>query len=270
MAANRPTAKAGPSVTSRVLAILAAFDERTPRLTLTEIAAAADLPLSTAHRLLAELAAWDAVQRGADGAYVIGRRLWKVGTLAPVARELREASLPAMEDLYEATHENVQIAVREGTHALYVERIHGRASVPVLSRPGVRLPLHATGVGKVLLAWAPREIVESCLNDLRRVTRYTITERGRMQRELANVRRRGYARTVEEMGYGTCSLAVPGHGRRGRGGRVARPGDEHDPPGRVEVRAGAQRRGGLDHPPHDRVTPHGRARMAVPFTGSHC
>jgi DNA-binding IclR family transcriptional regulator len=132
-----------------------------------------------------------------------------VGTLAPVARELREASLPAMQDLYEATHENVQIAVREGTNALYVERIHGRSSVPVLSRPGVPLPLHATGVGKVLLAYAPREIVESCVENLQPVTRYTITERGRMLRELAMVRRHGYARTVEEMGYGTCSLAVP-------------------------------------------------------------
>jgi len=205
-----------PSVTSRVLAILGAFDEHRPRLTLTELAQAADLPVSTAHRLIGELQAWDAVERDADGRYVVGRRLWKLGTLAPVARELREASLPAMQDLYEATHENVQIAVREGTTALYVERIHGKASVPVLSRPGVPLPLHATGVGKVLLAYAPREVVEQCVENLQPITRYTITERGRMLRELAAVRRLGYARTVEEMGYGTCSLAVP----------VLGPGDE--------------------------------------------
>jgi DNA-binding IclR family transcriptional regulator len=196
-------------VTSRVLAILSAFDEHRPRLTLSELARAADLPVSTTHRLLGELQAWDAVERDPDGRYVVGRRLWKLGTLAPVARELREASLPAMQDLYEATHENVQIAVREGTNALYVERIHGTASVPILSRPGVPLPLHATGVGKVLLAYSPREIVEACVEDLRPITRYTITERGRMLRELAAVRRNGYARTVEEMGYGTCSLAVP-------------------------------------------------------------
>jgi DNA-binding IclR family transcriptional regulator len=203
-----------PSVTSRVLAILAVFDEHQPRLTLSELAAGAGLPVSTAHRLLSELQDWDAVERDADGRYVVGRRLWKVGTLAPVARELREASLPAMEDLYEATHENVQIAVREGTKALYVERIHGKRSVPVLSRPGVPLPMHATGVGKVLLAYAPHEVIEQCVNDLQPITRYTITERGQMLRELAAVRRLGYARTVEEMGYGTCSLAVPVLGAR--------------------------------------------------------
>jgi DNA-binding IclR family transcriptional regulator len=120
-----------------------------------------------------------------------------------------------MQDLYEATHENVQLAVREGARALYVETIRGTASVPVLSRPGVPLPLHATGVGKVLLAWAPRDVLEPCLEDLKPVTRYTITERGRMLRELAGVRRLGYARTVEEMGYGTCALAVPVHDRAG-------------------------------------------------------
>jgi DNA-binding IclR family transcriptional regulator len=204
-----------PSVTSRVLAILASFDERAPRHTLTEIAAAAELPLSTTHRLVGELRAWDALERDDDGRYVIGRRLWKVGTLAPVARELRQASLPGMQDLYEATHENVQLAVREGAKALYVETIRGRSSVPVMSRPGVPLPLHATGVGKVLLAWAPRDVLDACLDDLRPATRYTITDRGRMLRELATVRRLGYARTVEEMGYGTCALAVPVHDHSG-------------------------------------------------------
>ncbi len=197
------------SVTSRVLALLGAFDEHNTRLSLTELAEAAELPVSTAHRLLAELRAWNALERDAEGRYRIGRRLWKLGTLASVARELREAALPGMQDLYEATHENVQIAVREGTWALCVERLHGTSSVPVLSRPGVRLPLHATGVGRVLLAWAPRDVVDACVADLRPITRYTITERPRLLRDLAAVRRQGYARTVEEMGYGTCSLAVP-------------------------------------------------------------
>ena len=60
-----------------------------------------------------------------------------------------------MEDLYEATHENVQLAVLDGLDALFVEKISGRDSVPIVTRIGGRLPLHATGVGKVLLAHAP-------------------------------------------------------------------------------------------------------------------
>jgi len=171
--------------------------------------------VSTAHRLLGELQEWDAVQRDADGKYFVGRRMWQLGSLAPVQRELREVALPAMQDLYEATHENVHLAVLNGTAALYVERIHGRSSVPLVSRAGIRLPMHATGVGKALLAWADREVVEQCLGELTPMTRYTITEPGRMLRELANVRKNGYARTVEEMTLGTCSVAVPVFGPEG-------------------------------------------------------
>lgn len=197
------------TVTARVLSLLAAFDEGHPRLTLTELAAAADLPVSTAHRLLNELQKWDALARESDGTYVVGRRLWQLGTLAPTQRELREVALPPMQDLYEATRENVHLAVREGTKVLYVERIHGRSSVPLVSRAGVRLPLHTTGVGKVLLAWADRDTREAALNELHAETRYSITERGRLMRELSTTRRNGYARTVEEMTLGTCSVAVP-------------------------------------------------------------
>lgn len=205
----------GPSVTSRALAVLGAFDDAHPRLTLTEIAERAELPLSTAHRLIAELADWGALDRDAHGAYTIGPRLWQLGTLAQVHRELREVAVPPMQDLYEATHENVHLAILSGSSALYVERIYGRDSVALVSRPGRKLPLHATGVGKVLLAFADQSVIERALADLTTQTRYTITEPGRMMRELAAIRRHGYARTVEEMTLGTCSIAVPVHDSQG-------------------------------------------------------
>ncbi len=198
-------------MTSRALAVLGAFDEDHPRLALSDLARRADLPLTTAHRLVGELAAWGALEREADGSYGIGRRLWQLGTLAPVQRGLREAALPTMQDLYEATHENVQLAVLSEGQALYIERIHGPGSVPLVSRPGGRLPLHATGVGKVLLAHLPDDEIDAALAHLTPVTRYTITERGRMAREITAIRRQGYATTAEEMTLGTCSIAVPVH-----------------------------------------------------------
>ena len=198
----------GPSVTSRALAVLGAFDDRHLRLGLSEIARRAGLPLTTTHRLVAELVAWQALERRADVAYVVGRRIWQLGLLAPVQLELREVARPFMQDLYDTTRENVHLAVREDLRALYVELISGRGSVPVLSRPGAALPLHATGVGKVLLAYAGPEVVRRALVAPERVTRYTVVEPGRLRRELSEVRRRGYARTVEEMTLGTCSVAV--------------------------------------------------------------
>ncbi|MGY1812525.1 IclR family transcriptional regulator [Blastococcus sp. SYSU D00820] len=211
----------GRSVTSRALAVLDAFGPAAPRLTLTEIAARSDTPLSTTHRLVAELTEWGALARRADGRYEIGRKLWDLGLLAPVQLELRHVAAPFLLDVHTATRDTVHLAVREGRTALYVERISGRESVPVVSKVGSRLPLHATGVGKVLLAAAPDEIVESVLRTPTRETRHTVVEPGRLRRELAEVRRRGYARTAEEMSLGTHSVAVPVRVEGPGGGVVA-------------------------------------------------
>lgn len=199
----------GASVTSRALAVLDCFDERCPRLTLSELSRRADLPLSTAHRLVGELVAWRALVRREDGRYEIGPRIWELGLLARVNRELREIALPFLQDLAALTGENVHLAVRDGHQALYVDRISGSAAVPVVSRAGARLPLHATGVGKVLLAYAPQDLIDTVLSDLRPVTTSTIISTRRMRQELEQVRRRRFARTVSEMSVGTTSVAVP-------------------------------------------------------------
>jgi DNA-binding IclR family transcriptional regulator len=199
----------GRSVTSRALTVLDAFDPGSPRLTLTEIAARSGQPLSTAHRMLAELTAWGALARRADGRYEIGRKLWDLGLLAPLQLELRQVAAPFLLDVHTATRDTVHLAVRDGLSALYVERISGRESVPVVSQVGSRLPLHATGVGKVLLAAAPDDVLQAMLGSLTRETAHTVTEPGRLLREVAEVRRRGYARTAEEMTLGAASVAVP-------------------------------------------------------------
>jgi DNA-binding IclR family transcriptional regulator len=207
----------GRSVTSRALAILDAFDSGSPRLSLSEIADRSGTPLTTAHRLLAELTGWGALARRADGRYEIGPKLWDLGLLAPVQLELRQVAAPFLMDVHTAIRDTVHLAVRDGLSALYVERVSGRESVPVVSSVGSRLPLHATGVGKVLLAAAPPEVEQEVLRSLTRVTRHTVIDPGRLRRELTEVRRRKYARTSEEMSPGAASLAVPVQVDRPRG-----------------------------------------------------
>ena len=199
----------GATVTSRVLALIGAFDEEHRTLSLSELAERADLPLPTAHRLVGELVTWGALTRRPSGRYVVGRRLWDVGLLAPVQTGLRQLASPFLHDLYGATLATVHLAVRDGTEVLYLDRLAGNTSVPVVSSIGSRLPLHSTGVGKVLLAHAPAEVQTAVLSDLRRVTPYTITQPGTLRRQLARVHRDGYATTVEEMSLGACSVAVP-------------------------------------------------------------
>lgn len=203
------------SVTSRALAVLAAFDARHSRLSLSEISRRSGLSLTTTHRLVGELAAWEALERRGDGRYVVGRRIWELGLLAPVQHELRSVARPFLQDLYDATRENAHLAVLDGTEALYVEHLSGRASVPLLSTAGTRLPLHATAVGKVLLAHAAPELQEVVLARLPAITPHTVVDPGRLRRELAEVRRRGYATTAEEMSLRTFSVAAPVMGYEG-------------------------------------------------------
>jgi len=208
MAGN--TTEPGRSVTSRVLALVGAFDSGHRRLTLTELADRAGLPRPTAHRLVAELTAWGALQREEDGAYVVGRRLWDVGLLAPVERDLRSVAVPFLHDIYGATLETVHLAVREDDHVLYLETLRGSRSVPIVSSVGSRLPFHSTGVGKVLLAHAPDDVRRRVLSaPLQRFTRYTITSPARLEAQLAKVLEDGYATTGEEMTPGACSVGVP-------------------------------------------------------------
>jgi DNA-binding IclR family transcriptional regulator len=208
MAGN--TRDSGQSVTARALAVLGAFDVDHQQLTLSEISRRTGLPLATVHRLIRELESWRALDRDAQGNYHIGLRLWEIGLLAPPASRLREIALPFMQDLYEVTRENIHLAIRDGFDAVYVEKLTGHRSVPIISRTGGRLPMHATGVGKALLAHQGDEFIHAfCERPLERPTRYTIVERGRLLRELEQVRKRGYATTSEEMTLGSFSVAVP-------------------------------------------------------------
>ncbi|MEV4280442.1 IclR family transcriptional regulator [Actinoplanes xinjiangensis] len=199
----------GATVTSRALDILGAFDGEHRSLSLTDLARRAGLPLATAHRLVGELHRWGALAREPTGEYVIGRRIWQLGLLAPVQSGLRQAASPFLHDLYGTTLATVHLAVRDGLEVLYVERLAGHVSVPVVSRVGSRLPMHATGVGKVLLAYAPEEVRLEVLTNLTRITAYTVTQPARLLEQLRRVRAEGYATTGEEMSLGACSVAVP-------------------------------------------------------------
>ncbi|GAA4225906.1 IclR family transcriptional regulator [Actinomadura meridiana] len=198
------------SVAGKVMAILNAFAQGGVRLNLSEICRRAGLPLATGHRLVGELTAGGFLDRLPDGTYRIGTRLWRIGSQAPAVMGLRELALPHMEDLYEATHDNVQLGVLRDDRVLIVERLRGTRSVPVLTQVGQTLPLHTTGVGKVLLAFAAPDVREAILaGELERHAARTITDPADLRRSLDEVRRAGYALTRDEMTLGAASVGAP-------------------------------------------------------------
>jgi DNA-binding IclR family transcriptional regulator len=211
---------AGRTVASRILAVLDVFEDHGPLLSLSEIAEHADLPVSTAHRIVAELHEWGALARDSQGRYQVGLRLWELAQNA--SRRLRDTARPFLQDLFSLTGETAHLAVREGNEALYVDRVYGSKRVPRASRIGGRLPLHATAVGKVLLANEESWFREAYLaGKLRALTPYTHTDPVELADELAEIAHRGYAVTGEEARAGACSIAVPVGIDRGSGPRAA-------------------------------------------------
>jgi DNA-binding IclR family transcriptional regulator len=198
------------TVAGKVMAILETFADSNARLSLTEICRRSGLPLGTGHRLVGELTRACFLERLPGGSYRVGTRLWRIGAQPSAVSGLRELALPHMEDLYEGTHENVQLAVLRDGKALYIERIRGARSVPIVTRVGAELPLHATAVGKVLLAYAPEDLCAEIIGaGLAAHTAYTMTDPDVLRACLVQVHRNGFAVTKEEMTLGTSSVAAP-------------------------------------------------------------
>jgi DNA-binding IclR family transcriptional regulator len=209
----RHTGESPPSVSERVLDVLDAFSSERPALSLSELSRRTGIPLSSTHRIVAGLVRRGALERDGAGRYRVGLWVWEVASLSSHGMGLRESSMPFLEDLYEATHQNVQLAVLDVPDVVYLERISGRGAVNVVSRAGGRLPAHATGVGLVLLAHAPAEVQEDMLaGPLKRYTDRTISSSSQLRRVLADVRRDGFAISDGQIELPALSVAAPVQG----------------------------------------------------------
>lgn len=203
------TNEPGRSVGSRLLSVLFAFYPNQKTLSLTELTHCTGLPYATARRMVSELVDAGALDRLEDGRYAIGVRLWQLGTLAPRTESLRELAQPVLEDLYVALHQHVQLAVLGGDEAVVIERLSAQGAVTLASRVGGRLPLHASAVGKVLLAHAGRDLRDRVLaGPLRSFTSRTVTDADRLRKEIVVIRRTGTATVREELTTGAESVAT--------------------------------------------------------------
>ncbi|QQR99660.1 MAG: IclR family transcriptional regulator [Austwickia sp.] len=178
-------------------------------LPLAELARRAGLPKTSTHRLAEELCRHALLER-ADGGYRLGMRLFELGAGVPPQRALREAALPLMADLREATRCTVHLAVLDGIEVVYVQILNSPGSTRLPSRLGGRLPAHATGVGKVILAYSPAEVVTARIDaGLTRLTPRTICTPGTLSRELETIRANGVAYDREESTVGIHCVAAP-------------------------------------------------------------
>jgi IclR family transcriptional regulator, acetate operon repressor len=196
-------------VLDRMTSILEAFDQDDGGLGISELALRAGLPKSTVSRLVATLVRQRYLER--DGKRIhLGLRLFELGQLAEQPRELRVAALPVMADLRNKTGENVHLAIRDRREMVCIAVMRGRSAAPPTVRTGGRLPIHATALGKAVLAHSPFSDVEEVVSSgLEAWTAQTISDPAVLSRQLDDIRRGELATEVGEFTAGVSCAASP-------------------------------------------------------------
>ena len=179
---------------------------------LTELAQQVGLPASTAHRLLTTLEQERFVRFDHDG------RLWSVGVQAFVAgcaftktRSLTALARPHMRQLMEESGETVNLAVEDEGRAVYLAQVECRQMMRAFARPGSRVPLHCSGVGKAILSGASDKSLAKTLHrhGMPRLTVKTLTSTTALRADLERTRAAGYAIDDEEHAVGLRCIAAP-------------------------------------------------------------
>ena len=193
----------------RAAAILGAFDPAHRELTLAALVTRCGLPRSTTHRTAARMIQLGWLEKPANR-YRIGNRLFEIASVAPIRLELREAALPFLQDLHQATKFTAQLGVLEGTQVLVVDKITGHRAMPMLSQVGGMIPAYCSALGRAILAYSQPAVIESALaGPLPARTPRTLTSKVAIIRELTAVPERGWATEREEGNIGVSCVAAP-------------------------------------------------------------
>jgi len=197
---------------TRGLSILDCLARAEGGLTLTDIAHRVTLPPSTTHRLLATLERGGYVYQAGDlGLWYVGLHAFTVGSSFLASRDWVGQSHPYMRRLMEQAGETANLAILDGTEAVFIDQVQCRETMRTIVRLGSRVPLHASGVGKAIFAALPDEQIEAILKvkGLPRITENTITAPETMWASVRVIRQRGYSFDDEEHLIGTRCVASP-------------------------------------------------------------
>ena len=201
-APNKPGTPAGhvQSLT-RGLSILEALAKSSAGLTLTDVAQRVQLPPSTTHRFLSTLERMGYVYQAGDlGLWYVGLQAFTVGTTFLANRDFVAQSHASMHRLMEQAGETANLAILDGTEAVFIAQVQCHEMMRTLVKLGSRVPLHASGVGKALFAALSDEQIDAILKvrGLPRITENTIVVPETMWAALRVIRQRGYSFDDEE------------------------------------------------------------------------
>ena len=208
-AADAP--RSGTQSVERAIAVLECFAASEQPLGLSEVSRVVGLTPSTAHRLLRALVSAGYVEQDPTN------ELYRLGIGAAVLgqRALEHSGYhlarPVLDELSARTRESASLGIRRGDEVVVIEQTTGASPLRFDHPAGSELAMHASAMGKALLAFTTRPIIDTvaALGPLIAFTERTHTDPTGLADELAAVVERGYATNVEERYVGVCGIAAP-------------------------------------------------------------
>jgi len=210
--AVRPQSGGNIKVIIKVAAVIDFLAESDNPVSLTYLSNELGIAKSTLHGILATLNSIGYVNKDPEtGDYRLGLHLFELGNSISRKLDERRIAKPYMQMLAEKTGETVHLAVLEGGEVLYINKQESNSSIRIITESGLKLPVHCSGLGKVLLAgWSNEEIID--LLDKMGMAKYTettITSVKDFMKEIERVRRQGYASDRQEFMIGLRCVGAP-------------------------------------------------------------
>jgi len=193
---------------SKGISVLGALADAAEPVSLGDIAATTGLPKSSVHRIVVELRNAGIVESSSNG-HSLGLRLFELGGTALRQNQIVGAARPYMEELYDRTQRVIQLAILQGTDAMYLVRVGRQGHQLVASHIGGRIPATCTAVGKAILAFDDGLLETAIAEGLARRTKYSMVDPALLRAALAETRRTGIAVELEEARTGLACVASP-------------------------------------------------------------
>ncbi len=207
----------GNRMLQRGLAILELLSEHPDGLPLHEIAGTLEIPKSSAHNLMQTLTRARYV-RLTGACYQLTLKTFEVGAAVLHKTDVTQVLRQYMQQAFAECNETMHCGVMSGRDVLYIDKIESTRSIRMASHVGIRMPLHATAMGKAFLAAMPESEVRALLGaePLPALTAHTVTDVEALLRQLAEIRQRGWAVENQENTDDVCCVAVAVTDRDGR------------------------------------------------------
>jgi IclR family pca regulon transcriptional regulator len=198
------------STLERGLAVLRAFDEQNPEMRLSDVAAKTGLSPAVARRCLNTLVSLGYVgQYGRN--FLLKPEVLAFGSAFMASMNIEQVATPSLQRLRDETGDSASISVIAGRDILYLAHVSTRRQIRLGASVGTRFPLHATSMGKAILAFRPENEIDEFVaaGPLERLTDKTATDPQAFRARLKQVRAQGYDSACDELDVGIVSLAVP-------------------------------------------------------------